>query len=129
MLKKFLEWISMKEKLHERKSKPPFFKEGEMWWCHIGENIGSEVDGKGDFFTRPIVIYKKLGSETLLAIPTSTKSKEGSWYIHFKHKGVEEIALLSQIRVISYKRLKERIGTLDDIDYQKIKDGFKNLYT
>jgi|GEM_PF-5792299 len=31
MLKKFMIWIGVKEKLHERKSKPPFFKEGEMW--------------------------------------------------------------------------------------------------
>ena len=128
MLKNFLIWIGVKEKLHFQTSKPPFFKEGEMWWCHIGENVGSEIDGKGNFFTRPVVVYKKLGSETLLAIPTSTKSKTGSWYVSFRQGGVWETALLSQIRVISYKRLKEKIGTLDDRDFEKIRKGFRDLY-
>lgn len=128
IIKRFLEWIKHKQFLHEKEHKPPFFKEGEFWWAYVGENIGSEVDGKGEFFTRPIVIYKKLGSYSFLAIPTSTKKKEGTWYVNFLHKGVHEVVLLSQIRVLSFKRLKEKIGTLDDKDFSKIKEGFKNLY-
>ncbi len=128
MFKEFLVWLGIKKALHNRDIKPPYFKEGEMWWCHIGENVGSEVDGKGDAFTRPIVIYKKLGSESLLAIPTSTKQKEGSWYVKFQHKGINEIALLSQIRVISFRRLKERIGTLSKPEMEDIRKGFRNLY-
>ena len=120
--------MSTKKKLNDRTIKPPYFKDGEMWWCHIGENVGSEVDGKGDFFTRPILIYKKLGSESMLAIPTSTKQKEGSWYVPFVYKGILEVALLSQIRVVSFKRLKEKIGKLSDSEMNDVREGFRNLY-
>lgn len=128
MIKDFLLWMSTKKKLNDRTIKPPYFKDGEMWWCHIGENVGSEVDGKGDFFTRPILIYKKLGSESMLAIPTSTKQKEGSWYVPFVYKGILEVALLSQIRVVSFKRLKEKIGKLSDSEMNDVREGFRNLY-
>ena len=53
MIKRFLEWIGLKEKLHSNNFTPPFFKEKEIWWCYFGENIGTEMNGKGDFFTRP----------------------------------------------------------------------------
>lgn len=129
MLKQFLEWIGIKEAIHNRDTKPPFFKEGEMWWAHMGENIGSEVDGKGESFTRPLIVYRKLGAYTLLAVPTSTKIKIGTWYVSFRHKGIDEIALLSQIRVILYKRLKEKVGTLDDADMEKIRKAFRALYS
>ncbi len=129
IIKDFLIWIEIKKILHNRTIKPPYFKEGEMWWCHLGENVGSEVDGKGDFFTRPVIVYKKLGSESLLAIPTSTKQKQGSWYVSFKYKGIHELALLSQIRVISFRRLKEKIGTIADPEMHNIKQGFLNLYS
>ena len=128
MAKDFSQWMGEKKKISDRENKPPFFKEGEMWWCHIGENVGSEIDGKGDLFTRPIVIYKKLGSGSMLAIPTSTKQKEGTWYVPFRYKGVDEVALLSQIRIISYKRLKEKIGKLSESEMADIKAGFRNLY-
>ena len=127
-MKRFLAWIGLKAKLHETEHKPPLVSEGDIWWASVGENVGSEVDGKGDAFTRPIIIYKKLGSESLLAIPTSTKQKEGTWYVGFQHKGINEIALLSQIRVISFRRLKERIGTLSNSEMEDIRKGFRNLY-
>lgn len=45
-MKRFLKWIGLKEKLDSIQIKPPFFKEGEIWWCRIGENIGVEINGK-----------------------------------------------------------------------------------
>ena len=59
MIKKFLEWIRLKERLHINNYEPPLFKEGEVWWCYIGENIGNEINGKSRKFTRPIFIFKK----------------------------------------------------------------------
>jgi len=43
MIKKFLEWIGLKEKLHINSSVPLYFNEGEIWWCAVGENIGCTV--------------------------------------------------------------------------------------
>jgi len=124
----FFEWIGIKEHLDERDIRPPYFKEGELWWAHVGENVGSEVNGKGKTFTRPVVVLRKLSVHTFLAVPTSTKAKIGTWYIPFYHKGVPEVALLAQIRVLSFKRLKEKIGELNPEDLNVIRIGFRNLY-
>jgi len=32
------------------------YKKRETWICNIGENIGFEEDGKGNEFTRPVII-------------------------------------------------------------------------
>lgn len=128
MINKFLKWINIKERIHKHDIHPPYFNEGEMWWAHVGENVGSEVNGNGERFTRPVIIYRKLSQYTFLAIPTSTKNKKGTWYVSFRQHGVDEIAVLAQVRVLSFKRLKEKIGTLDDSDMKNIREGFKALY-
>src|SRR5258708_38666648 len=45
-MKRFFEWIGLKEKLHEAKHQPPLVSERDMWWASIGENVGSEINGK-----------------------------------------------------------------------------------
>jgi mRNA-degrading endonuclease toxin of MazEF toxin-antitoxin module len=42
MFKDFINWIQYKIYLNAR-PKYPKFKEGEIWWCSIGVNIGSET--------------------------------------------------------------------------------------
>ena len=127
-VKRFLEWIGVKEKLDSRNNKPPFVKEGEIWWVHIGENVGAEISGKGKKFTRPALIYKKLCAHSFLVIPLTTKNKQGTWFVSFMHAGTQEIAVLSQVRIISVHRLDDKIGHIDDRDFERIKDGFKKLY-
>src|SRR5207245_4916659 len=46
-MKRFFEWIGLKEKLHEAKHQPPLVSERDMWWASIGENVGSGIKGKG----------------------------------------------------------------------------------
>ena len=69
MFKDFLRWFKLKPKLDNRNHKPPLISEGQIWWCHLGENIGTEINGKGKSFTRPVIIFKKLSQFTFLAIP------------------------------------------------------------
>ena len=49
----------LKERLHSKEYKPSLFKEGEIWWSYFGENVGTEMNGKGDAFTTPVTILKK----------------------------------------------------------------------
>lgn len=42
MIKKFLEWIHLKEKLDEKQNSPPLVNEGDMWWISFGENVGQQ---------------------------------------------------------------------------------------
>lgn len=128
LIKRFLEWIGLKAKIHNNKSTPPFFKEGEIWWCYFGENVGTEMNGKGDSFTRPILVYKKYDKYSFFALPLTTKHKNGSWYFTFVHNNKKQTVVLSQGRTISFKRLRELVGKVDSVDYKDIKKAFENLY-
>jgi mRNA interferase MazF len=129
MIKKFLEWIRLKQKIHNESSGPLYYNEGEIWWCAIGENVGIEINGKGRLFSRPVFVYKKLSREGFLGIPFSTQEKKGTWYIEVFFKGEKNIANLSQVRIISSCRMYEKMGTLDKNDIKKIKNGFLRLYS
>lgn len=126
-MKRFLEWIGVKQKLNDKEYDPPFTTEGDLWWCAIGENVGVEIDGKNESFTRPVIILKKFGRLGFLGIPTTTRQRVGSWYVSFTHKGVSEVAMLSQARILSYKRLNKKMGTLDESDFARIKNAYIEL--
>ena len=128
IIKQFFEWINLKERLHISEHKIPLFKEGEVWWCALGENVGVEMNGKSGKFSRPICIFKKLSQDGFLGIPLSTKDKQGTWYIPISHKDINCVAVLSQMRVLSSKRLFDKQGELDEKDFEKIKQGFYSLY-
>jgi mRNA interferase MazF len=121
MIKRFLEWIGLKEKLHNGNYAPPLFKEGEIWWCAVGENVGIEINGKGRVFSRPVFVYKKLSREGFLGIPLSTKSKAGTWYVEVTFQEKISVANLAQVRVFSVSRMFDKIGALDEKDSGKIK--------
>ncbi len=128
-VKRFLEWIGLKERLDSKISKAPYVNEGEIWWASLGENVGFEINGKSKDFTRPIIILKKLTHNFYLVIPLSTKSKTGTWYVPFRQRGVKMVACLSQIRTIDYRRLHPKLGELNSEDFKRIKAGFLNLYS
>lgn len=126
--KRFNEWIELKKTLHNKEVKPPFVSEGDMWWMSLGENVGSEINGKSDVFTRPGVIFKKLSHGFYFVIPTTTQKKIGSWFVEFTLKGKKMFACLHQARAVDHRRLFSKLGTLDDGDLREVKIGFDKLY-
>ena len=127
-MKKFLEWIGLKERLHNTEHKPPHVSEGDIWWASIGENVGSEINGKNELFSRPAIILKKLAHGFYFVVPTTTQIRTGSWYVSFRQKEKDMVACLHQARAIDHRRLSSKLGTLDDEDFQRIKNGFSTLY-
>ncbi len=128
IVKRFLEWIRLKEKLHQGVSKPPLFKEGEIWWCSIGENVGREINGKSVLFSRPVLIFKKLSRETFLGLPTTSQSRNGTWYVEITYGGRLVTVILSQARILDAKRMSTKIGKIDSANIKKVKIGFRNLF-
>lgn len=124
--KDFKGWIKLKEKIHYRK-RVCSFKTGEIWWSSIGENVGSEICGKGKTYTRPILIFKKLDKYSFWAIPLTSKPHTGSWYIHFEFGGKKQIAVLSQIENMSASRLQRKIGQISNLDFEYVYKGFLRL--
>lgn len=123
----FLDWCKVQIRLSQRQNNPPSVTEGEIWWGFLGQNLGSEIYGKGEDFTRPIIILKKYSRYTFLVIPCSTKIKVGSWYFNFVHKNVGMVAVLFQSRTVDYSRLRNKIGELDSNNFSKIKSDYVSL--
>ena len=118
-MKQFSKWSTIKQKI-EFKNKV-FFKQREMFYAHLGENIGFEQCGKGENFVRPVLVYKKFNNSVFLGIPLSTTLNRGQYYFEFNFKqDKRSIAVLSQIKLIDAKRLDRKIGKINQ-------DDFKNL--
>ncbi len=128
MLKDFDNWFKLKPGIHFSNIKSPLVREAQLWWCFIGENIGTEINGKSIKFSRPVIIYQKLSHYTYLVIPVSTQIKSGSWYVPIVFKSNEMVACLNQIRIIDYRRLDDLMGELNNADFSGVKQGFVDLY-
>ena len=48
--KRFEEWFELKES--HTTGRVPDTREGEVWWCAVGENVGVEINGKSKTFAR-----------------------------------------------------------------------------
>ncbi len=114
--------------LDSKNHKPPFFNEGEVWWCCIGENIGVEIRGKGTQFTRPVYIFKKYDQNSFLALPLTSKVKVGTWYVEVVIAKKSQTILLAQGKVLSYKRLMQKIEKLDFTTREKITLAYELLH-
>jgi mRNA interferase MazF len=127
MQKDFDKWNEQKKKTHGR-TDAPFCHKRELWWCALGVNVGSEQDGSGDEYRRPVLILKGMSKQTFLAIPLTTATKD-----HPLRPGIglvedkEARALLSQMRVIDTKRLVRKIGYLERGIFDRIRKAAKDL--
>ena len=127
MKKDFQRWHIKKSNI-DQKSSRVFFHEREIWWCSIGHNIGFEQDGKGEDFARPILVFKKFNKEVFWAIPLSTKIKQGKFYESVKvGDGINRVAIISQLRLIDAKRLLDKIGVINEENYNQIEKAVDKL--
>ncbi len=120
-------WFGQKLRLHKQGRIPPF-KEGEIWWCGVGENVGIEINGKSSLASRPVLVFKKFGKYGFFGIPLSSQIHEGSWYAAFRFQRKEQVACLAQARSFSVYRLYTKIGMADKSDMRKIRAGFRALF-
>ncbi len=119
-MKNFDKWNALKITLHNNK-KEQFFKERDIFWASIGVNIGFEQDGKGEIFSRPVLIVKKYSKNIFFGIPLSTQIKEGSFFFDFELEGQKSNALLVQARIYDAKRLENKIGKISHDDFERLK--------
>ena len=120
MEKDFKKWNTEKEKLHGRE-RVPFFHEREIWWCSLGLNIGFEQDGKNDNFERPVLVLRRFNKYVLWILPLTSKDKSGNYYFQFEHEGRKSAIILTQLRLISSKRLLRKMGMLSEENFENVK--------
>lgn len=126
-MKNFKLWFLKKEALHFYNHEPPYFNEREIWWCSVGENVGNEINGKSNYFRRPVLIVRKLSKYIFIGIPLTTKDKSGSWYVNISHGDRKSVAIVSQIRNYDYRRLDKKLDHLDKGDFDKVLFALYNL--
>ena len=123
----FNEWNERKKKIHIN-AKSPKVREGDIYWCAFGKNVGVEINGKGMVFTRPVLVFKKLSQYGFLGIPLTSQVHTGPWYVSFRFQNKDQIAVLAQIRVFSVSRLYHRMGQIDENDFREIRECFHDFF-
>lgn len=128
MHKDFQKWHTLKSDIDA--SRPyPLFREQEIWWCSLGANVGAEEDGKNNLFERPVIIVRKFNKEVFWGVPATLQRKEGIFYFPFILAGRPQVALLSQIRILSSKRLIRRMEGLDARQFTNLKQAIVGLFS
>jgi mRNA-degrading endonuclease toxin of MazEF toxin-antitoxin module len=122
-----LDWCKVTVVLWDKESAIAF-KEGEVWWCAIGLNVGEEVYGKGTSFARPVLVFRKLTRNSFLGLPLTGSEKKGSWYVPLELPSRKSSIMLNQAKVIDKKRLRDKIVTVNVSDFRLIKKLFHELY-
>lgn len=123
-----LNWIGIKISAANRRGRPTI-NERELWWCHIGENIGEETNGKSLAYSRPVLILKKLTRNSFVGLPTTTAQKFGSWYVPIDLSGKKSNVMIHQVRIFDAKRLTTMLGRLDQKDFAEVKAKFVEFYS
>ena len=129
MEKDFDAWNEQKKKIEISVLKPRYFpREGEVWMCFVGKNIGLEQNGGGGNFSRPMLIIKKFNNQMFWAVPLSTKQKEFYFYYNFSDPtGREVSAVLAQLKLVSFKRLNRKFYTMPKNNMSEIKELLKSF--
>lgn len=103
-------------------------KRGEMYYADLSPVVGSEQGG-----IRPIlVVQNDIGnkySPTIIAAAVTSKLNKARLPTHIElsaeNYGLpkDSVVLLEQLRTLDKRRLKEKIGLLDDDTMEKVNDG------
>ena len=125
--KDFDKWNEFKKHTDNSDTKVSI-RAGEIRWISFGVNVGSEIDGKGESFTRPGLILHVIGSHLAFVAPLSTKIKEVAGYLPFDWKGTKTAICIHQIRTISQKRVLSRKGRISEDKLKAIKDEIIKFY-
>lgn len=127
-MKDYKKWHNIKAQINNA-IKRPYFHEREIWFCHLGENVGFEEDGRGDNYFRPVIVFRKFNNEVFWAIPLTRTERMNKYYFEFSFgKKNKSIAILSQMRLIDAKRLSYMIGNITQEDFFILKEKLKNLF-
>jgi len=104
-------WNEIKKKTNDREDKV-YFRERDVFYIQNGKNIGSEQNGYGTHFARPVVVLKKINKHVFVGVPLTTKRKDIPAHFPLTVQGKKASALLSQVRTFDSKRILDKIDTV-----------------
>lgn len=124
----FRVWCEQKINLHLA-ARAPLFKQGEVWWCCVGMNIGEEVFGKGQKFWRPVLVFKKFTRNSFLGLPLTSRESLGNWFVECSVNGQRNWIMLNQARNFDGRRLSRRLMVVPSDILVSIKKKFLDFYS
>jgi mRNA interferase MazF len=122
----FDEWNNLKKEINSSHPKV-FFKERDIFYVSLGQNVGFEENGKGQKFSRPVIVLRKFNNMVFLCVPLTSSVKEGEFYFNFYFNNKGNSAILSQIKLIDSNRLLSKIGMISDKDFNDMKRKISKL--
>jgi len=128
MFKDYKRWVGVKAEINNNERYPIGYKERDIWFCSVGENVGFEEDGKKEAFGRPVLILRVFNKQFCHVVLLSKTGKRSKFYYAFDGRtGRVSVALLSQSRAIDSSRLVRKIGVAGSGDFGLIKEKIKEL--
>ena len=73
------------------------------------------------------MIIRKFNNDVFWGVALSTKQKEGIYYYNFAINGVQQYAIISQLRLYDKNRLIRKIGMIGDHQFFELKEKIKSL--
>src|SRR5258708_437220 len=127
MAKDLDRWNEQKKRV-DRRDEEILLHEREIWWCSLGLNVGSEQDGISDKFERPVLIIRNFNGRVLWVVPLTRTIKRSRFFHRLDDPAGNSAVVLSQLRLISSKRLGRKIQTLDETQIQKGVRALKGFF-
>lgn len=126
MEKNFDSWNTKKQIIHNTAART-FCYPREIWWCSLGVNIGFEQDGVGANFERPVIVMKTFSKDAFLGAALTSREKIGKYYLPIGMVDERDaFVILSQVRLIDAKRLINKMGMLDEENFEKLKSALRS---
>jgi len=114
-------WCEVKNRI-SASLKHPKIKTREVVWLRIGYNIGAEINGKGEEFTRPVLVLKTYPIKTSMVLPLTSKNKsDNKHYVYVgKIKDKDAYGVLSQVRIVDNTRFSRKIVRVSEKKFSEI---------
>ncbi len=127
----FSEWTKEKTNLRYYGQLPKFpIYNNFIYWCNLGINIGSEQNK-----LRPVLVLRTFKNSPICTIlPLTTKRLQDSFWFHIDLEIidstvlVEQLKVVSKIRIIDPYRKKGNLVAISINDWNKINSQLENLY-
>ncbi|MBP6929448.1 MAG: type II toxin-antitoxin system PemK/MazF family toxin [Candidatus Moranbacteria bacterium] len=127
--KDFDRWNDKKKQTDSQsESRELFIYPREVWWCALGVNVGSEVDGKNENFERPVLLVKVISANGFFGIPLTSRQKGHRYEIIVNHDKGISFANTSQLRFLSKKRMLRKIGMASEDDFRQVLKRCQDLF-
>ena len=130
MKKDFDSWNQQKQRI-DKVNNEPHVHHREIWWAHFGANIGGEQNGSGQLFLRLVVVLKIINEKIFFAVPLTTNNRGWSTHLPIDATCLKQksFALCEQLRPLSNKRLKRKVGFLSKKQFTELRKTSAALFS